>query len=83
LNPLYLAVERIPAAAGRPDLVELAAAGRALNDVRLIDRDRVWKLKSAALEALFVDFTGHPDFDAYVAARGPALQGFRHLLCPG
>jgi 4-alpha-glucanotransferase len=76
LNPLYLAVERIPAAAGRPDLVELAAAGRALNDVRLIDRDRVWKLKSAALEAMFVDFTGDPDFDAYVAARGPALKGF-------
>ena len=64
LNPLYLAVEEIP---GRRiparDLAELARAGRALNSARLIDRDRVWELKSAALEAGFADFAGDPDFD--------------------
>ncbi len=76
LNPLYLAVEAIPGAGGRTDVDELAGAGRALNDARLIHRDRVWALKSSALEALFEDFSGDPDFDAYVAGRGPLLRGF-------
>jgi 4-alpha-glucanotransferase len=76
LNPLYLSVERVPGAAHDDHLGELAAAGRTLNDERLIDRDRVWELKSAALERLFAAFTGAPEFDAYVAERGETLQGF-------
>ncbi|HEY3810800.1 MAG TPA: 4-alpha-glucanotransferase [Acidimicrobiales bacterium] len=76
LNPLYLRVEAVPGAASRPDIAELAGAGRRLNDARLIDRDRVWSLKSTALEALFEPFAGDPGFDAFLAARGAPLQGF-------
>jgi 4-alpha-glucanotransferase len=50
--------------------------GHALNDARLIDRDRVWELKSRALEAGFSDFPGDPDFDAFLADRGEPLLGF-------
>jgi len=74
MNPLYLAVEDIPGASG--DLGRVASEARALNADRLIDRDRVWKLKSEVLEARFTDFAGTPDFDAFVAIRGHALQGF-------
>jgi 4-alpha-glucanotransferase len=76
LNPLYLAIEHLPEADGRADLIRLAAAGRALNNSRLIDRDRVWQLKSEALEAVFRDFVGDRDFDAYLAVRGDILGRF-------
>jgi 4-alpha-glucanotransferase len=76
LNPLYLAVEEIPGAAGRADVRELAATGKALNQARLIDRDRVWALKSEALEALYRDFGGDAGFDTYLGERGDILQRF-------
>jgi 4-alpha-glucanotransferase len=76
LNPLYLAVEAVPGSEGRADLRELAAAGRALNAARLIDRDQVWALKSEALEAVYRDFGGDPAFDAYLTERGAILQRF-------
>ncbi|MDQ2728669.1 MAG: 4-alpha-glucanotransferase [Actinomycetota bacterium] len=76
LSPLYLRIEEIPGAGGRADLDALAAAGRELNGDRLIDRDRVWALKSAALEGLFDDFDGDADFDRFRAERGAALDGF-------
>jgi 4-alpha-glucanotransferase len=76
LNPLYLAVEQLPEACGRPDLIRLAAAGQALNDSRLIDRDPVWKLKSEALEAMYCDFAGDPDFEAFLGERGDILGRF-------
>lgn len=78
VNPLYLAVEEVPGAADLADLPALAQAGRALNAERLIDRDRVWQLKSAALEALFDRFGDRdgPEFAAYRAERGAALEGF-------
>jgi 4-alpha-glucanotransferase len=76
LNPLYLAVEDIPGATEGADLDRVAAAGRALNRDRLIDRDRVWALKSEALEALYRDFGGDQRFDAYVAERGETLTKF-------
>jgi 4-alpha-glucanotransferase len=75
-NPLYLRVEEVPGAADVAEVAELGAAGRALNAERLIDRDRVWALKSAALEAVFARFDGDPDLDAFVTERGPALEGF-------
>lgn len=76
LNPLYLAVEDIPGAGEVTEVVEAGAAGRELNRRRLIDRDRVWKLKSAALEAIFERFAGDDGFDSFVAERGDALQRF-------
>jgi 4-alpha-glucanotransferase len=76
LSPLYLAVEEVPGSAGRADVQRLATTGRALNAARLIDRDRVWGLKSEALEAIYRDFGGDPAFNAYLADRGDILQRF-------
>ncbi len=74
-NPLYLRIEDIPGA-DIDGLEELAAAGRALDAERLIDRDRVWALKSAALEAIFARFGGDPAFDRFCSDRGAALTGY-------
>ncbi len=76
LSPLYLCIEEIPGAGGVADLEALAQAGRQLNGERLIDRARVWALKSAALEQLFASFDSDPAFDRFVAERGSALEGF-------
>lgn len=80
LNPLYLRIENLTGADALRDLALLAAQGRALNEDRIIDRDRVWALKSAALEALFEGFDtpdrSDPAFDQYRAERGDALEGF-------
>ncbi|MEU2349905.1 4-alpha-glucanotransferase [Modestobacter sp. NPDC049651] len=49
-NPVYLRVTEAPGA----DAVELdEAAGRALNDAELIDRDAIWALKREALQRVF------------------------------
>jgi 4-alpha-glucanotransferase len=74
-NPLYLRVEEVGGAAAA-DLERLGAAGRSLDRDRLIDRDRVWALKSEAFEAIFAAFDGDADFDRYQAERGPALTGY-------
>jgi 4-alpha-glucanotransferase len=76
LNPIYLAVEEIHGAAHRPSVSDAAAAGQALNRERLVDRDKVWALKSAVLEQLFEDFAGDDDFDAFQAERGAALISY-------
>lgn len=74
-SPLYLRVEDVPGAAGLgAELERLAAAGRALNQHRRIDRDRVWQLKAEALARCFAAFEADPAFDAYLATEGAALQ---------
>ncbi|HLY83733.1 MAG TPA: 4-alpha-glucanotransferase, partial [Acidimicrobiales bacterium] len=75
-NPLYLRVEDVPGAGGVPEVDAAAAAGRALNQERRIDRDAVWRLKSAALETLFAAFGGDADFDRFAAEGGDALRGY-------
>ena len=53
-SPLYLRVEDVPGARSAADEVARAArAGRALNQDRHVDRDAVWALKRAALEAVW------------------------------
>lgn len=76
-NPLYLHIETVPGAdtAGL-DLERIAAAGRALNTARRIDRDAVFQLKRAALELLWGRFAGDAAFDAYCVEQGPALREF-------
>ena len=76
-NPLYLRIEDLPEA-GRlgPDLDHLARAGRALNDDRHIDRDRVWALKYEALSRCFADFAGDAAFDRFLEREGQALTSF-------
>src|SRR6185436_12525088 len=53
-NPLYLRVEEVPGASEADvEVARLAAQGRALNAQRRIDRDAVFRLKMAALDALW------------------------------
>jgi len=76
-NPLYLRIEEVPGAAEAGlDLERLAAAGRALNRTRRIDRDAVFRIKMAALERLWARFRGDPAFDRYREAQGEALVQF-------
>jgi 4-alpha-glucanotransferase len=76
-NPLYLRIEEVPGAAEAGlDLKPLAAAGRALNRDRRIDRDAVFRLKMAALERLWARFGGDPAWDRYRLAQGEALAQF-------
>jgi 4-alpha-glucanotransferase len=82
-NPLYLRIEEVPGAGRLPDIAELAAAGRALNQDRAIDRDAVWRLKSAALEALFDAFGGDPDFDRFCQEQGATLRGYATFCALG
>ncbi|MBI4445057.1 MAG: 4-alpha-glucanotransferase [Acidobacteria bacterium] len=77
LNPLYISVDQVPGAhAHLNDLESFAISARALNRERLIDRDRVWELKSAALRLLWSRFGGHPAFEAYCRERGQLLRHF-------
>jgi 4-alpha-glucanotransferase len=60
LNPLYIRIEDVPGAAMLGDeLAPLAAAGRALNAQRIIDRPTVFRLKQDALERVWR--RGHDD----------------------
>jgi 4-alpha-glucanotransferase len=77
VNPIYLRIEDVPGFdPADPVLAEAAAAGRALNDDRLIDRDRVWALKRAALERLWQGFDGDPAFDDYCDHQSIDLHRF-------
>lgn len=75
-SPLYLRVEDVPGAAEVTELTELAAAGRALNADRRIDRDTVWRLKLRALELVFAAGTPSPAFEHYLAAEGDDLLDY-------
>jgi 4-alpha-glucanotransferase len=76
-NPLYLRVEEVPgAAAAGVEIERLAAAGRALNRERRIDRDAVFRLKMQALERLWSRFGSDFAFDRYCQEQGEALQQF-------
>jgi 4-alpha-glucanotransferase len=79
LNPLYIRIEEVPGAAAWPGLASLATEARELNEHRLIDRTRVWALKSHALETLFARFerSGSDDrFETYIRGRGRVLDGY-------
>jgi 4-alpha-glucanotransferase len=67
LNPLHLRITDVPGAEAL-DLAELAAAGRALDDERTIDRARVHATKAAALDELWA--AGRFDREAFDAWRG-------------
>jgi 4-alpha-glucanotransferase len=77
-NPLYLRIEAVPGwqelDAGTRE--RLAAAGRALNAERRIDRDAVFRLKMEALDAIFAQTGGGAVVDAELVGRGQALVDF-------
>ncbi len=86
LNPLYIRIEDVPGAADLPGLAVLAEQGRALNEHRLIDRSRVWALKSSALETLFArseETAADERFEAYIRARGRVLDGYTSFCALG
>lgn len=80
-DPLYLRIEDIPEAAGCADAD--AAALRAENSVdRLIDRDRIWTVKRAALEKAFAVWEDcstsarRAEFHRFQEEQGAALTNF-------
>ena len=76
-NPLYIDIERVPNALDLPDLETYVRAGRALNDDRRIDRDRVWQLKIAALEQLWKQFPlNDSPFQEYCKRLGSGLSRY-------
>jgi 4-alpha-glucanotransferase len=76
-NLLYLRIEEIPGAGeAGVDLQSLATAGRALNDLRLIDRQAVVELKTKALELLWAQFRGDHEFTLYCRLEGEQLDHF-------
>ena len=76
-NLLYLRIEEIPGAQESiSDLQGLAAAGKALNADRRIDRDAVFTLKKKALELLWSRFTGDVGFDRFCREQGTQLTRF-------
>jgi 4-alpha-glucanotransferase len=75
LNPLYLRVEKIPGAREAiPGLDSLSEKGRALNNLPLIDRDAIFRLKIAALETIWKQISGTASFDEFEKDRGQTLQ---------
>ena len=77
LNPLYLRIEELPNASElQPEIQRLANVGHALSETRLIDRDKVFRLKQEAFQLLWARFKGDPDFDQFLIAEGEALHTF-------
>lgn len=86
LNPLYIRIEEVPGATDLPEVAALAEQARELNGQRLIDRSRVWALKSQALETLFArsERSGPAErFERYVEERGRVLDGYTSFCALG
>jgi 4-alpha-glucanotransferase len=86
LNPLYIRIEEVPGADALPGLSSRAEEARELNRQRVIDRSRVWALKSQALETLFSRFerSGTDErFETYIARRGRTLDGYTSFCALG
>lgn len=78
-SPLYLRIEDVTGAQHEPETVgAAAAAGRALNEDRALDRDRVWQLKLAALEAIWADVASDDRTRARLAAAGADAELTRY-----
>ncbi|MDQ3646056.1 MAG: 4-alpha-glucanotransferase [Actinomycetota bacterium] len=75
-NPLYLRIEDVPGAAELEDIDELVAAGRALNDDRVIDRTRIYDLKLRALQEIWKRSRAPRGFDRYRTAHGDLLRDY-------
>lgn len=76
-SPLYLRPEQVDGAVGLDGLAEAVAAGRALSEGGLVDRDAVWRLKLPVLEQAFERWSSAGDsrgLDAYRDETGPGLD---------
>lgn len=74
LDPIYLDVAALAAEAGLPGLDASLAVGARLNDTDRIDRAATWTLKLHVLEQLWAQRGRDPEFEAYVADHGRALE---------
>jgi 4-alpha-glucanotransferase len=77
-NPIYLRIEDIDGAS-RAGISELREQALALNADRLIDYDRVFELKSAALHKVFESAPRPRGITSYVAREGAALREFANF----
>jgi 4-alpha-glucanotransferase len=77
-SPLYLRVEEVEGATALGDLSAISARARALNALRRIDRDEVYRLKIGALERIWdiVSRRELPTLDAFVREQGEGLRQF-------
>ncbi|MGH7722970.1 MAG: 4-alpha-glucanotransferase [Candidatus Dormibacteria bacterium] len=76
-NPLHLRVEEVPGAGELgAELESVAAAGRALNAKRRIDRDAVGRLKLDALTRVAAAVPRSPEFTRWRRRQGSALEMF-------
>lgn len=77
LNLLHIAPGQVYGAE-RVDLSDLDAAGRELNNHRMIDRDKVWELKFEALERIWNAVKDEPnvEFREWEHQQGEQLQRF-------
>ncbi len=77
-NPLWIHVEWMPGASSGEagDLDDLAKAGRDLNRVRLIDREKVFRLKMRACERLWDDFAGDDSFTSFCREQRADLERY-------
>jgi 4-alpha-glucanotransferase len=77
LNPLYLCLEEVDGGPGAcVALKKLSKVGRSLNAGRLVNRDKVFRLKQRALEILFASFRYDRRFDEYRHQQGETLVLF-------
>ncbi|CAN5585807.1 MAG: 4-alpha-glucanotransferase [Actinomycetota bacterium] len=74
-NPLYLCIEDVPGAEIE-GIERAAAAGRALNSSRSIERDEVYRLKLGALESIWEHSARHTAPEARSDTEGDALHDF-------
>ncbi|MEW9550492.1 4-alpha-glucanotransferase [Nonomuraea sp. NPDC050783] len=73
-SPLYLRIEDVPGAEVLDEAT--TARGRALNDLPALDRDAAWRLKLAALEAVWAGDPPRDGFERWRAGRGPGLEEY-------
>ncbi len=76
-NTMYIRIEEVDGAEQvAAELEPLRAAAHRLNDVRLIDYDEVFRLKSRALEAIFKAAPDPPRLGPWAHSKGQALRDF-------
>lgn len=76
LNPLYIAIDDVPGASDLRELPRLRAAGRALNRLPEIERDKIFRLKMRALRRIYRTFSGDAAFEAFARSEGASLRQF-------
>ena len=76
-NTMYIRIEEVEGAEQvAAELEPLRTAAQKLNDVRLIDYDEVFRLKSKALEAIFRAAPDPPRLGPWAHSKGQALRDF-------